>query len=159
MLVANGVGHLPQLRLREHPFTEGLSDAQVAALTIDATETAFQAGEVVLAKGEVPAALYLVLEGTLAVELAFDYAALRVDLLEPGDVFGWSVFLEKQESRFQVRAMQSTRTLRIARSTLMAACDADAYLAAELLRRALRVAVDRLRTTEEAFAAMYGLRR
>ena len=152
------VGDLAQTVLHEHSFTHGLPAAQIKVLCAIADETHFHGGEVILAKGQISTGLYIVVQGRSAVELTIGHATVRVKTLTGGDIFGWSVFLDKQETLFQVRAMEDTIALYVSRELLAAACDADPYLAAELLRRTLHVAADRLKATETALAKMYGVK-
>jgi CRP-like cAMP-binding protein len=152
------VGDLTQAILHEHSFTHGLPAARIKVLSAIANEIHFQGGEVILTKGEISTGLYMVVQGRLAVELTIGHATVRVKTLTSGDIFGWSVFLDKQETLFQVRAMEDIIALYVSRELLAAACDADPYLAAELLRRTLHVAADRLKATEIALAEMYGVK-
>jgi len=144
--------------IRNHAFTRGLSDAQVAALASIASEVTFEDGEVVLADRERSQAFYLVLKGSVSVELCGSNFSVSVQALGPGQVFGWSALLDDHDTLFQVRAREFTTALRLGGEDLKAACDADPLLGKEILQRALAVVAGRVRATEIRFAEMCGIR-
>ena len=113
------VGDLTQAILHEHSFTHGLPAARIKVLSAIANEIHFQGGEVILTKGEISTGLYMVVQGRLAVELTIGHATVRVKTLTGGDIFGWSAFLDKQETLFQVRAMEDTVALYVSRELLL----------------------------------------
>ncbi len=55
--------------LRNHEFVRGLADCHIARLAEIATEVEFAVSEIILAEGEQSEYFYLVLEGTVSVEL------------------------------------------------------------------------------------------
>lgn len=90
--------------LRDHAFTKGLSDGQVGALALHATEVSFQAEELVLTEGQHSRFFYLITSGSVAVELRTSAYAVCVQALGPGEAFGWSALLPSHNTLFQVRA-------------------------------------------------------
>lgn len=144
--------------LRNHAFTRGLDDAQIATLAAIATEVTFEENEVVLVDGERSKAFYLVLTGSVSVELRTARYVVSVQALGPGDVFGWSALLEEHDTLFQVRTRELTTALRLEGADLKAACHRDTGLGAEILQRALAVVAGRVKATEIRFAEMCGLR-
>src|SRR5262249_20158251 len=99
--------------LKEHPFTEGMSAAQVEALARLATEVTFEEDEVVLVGGQHSTSFYVVLQGSVVVELSARRYVMCVQSLSAGTVFGWSALLDKQDTLFQVRARERTVALEI----------------------------------------------
>lgn len=152
-----GQSTLPEI-LRQHPFTTGLTDAQIAALASIASEATFQEGEVVLLSGEHSDAFFLLLSGSVSVELCAANFAVSVQSLSCGQVFGWSALLDEHDTLFQVKAREQTTALRIDGVALKSACNADPLLGKEILRRALAVVAGRVRATEIRFAEMCGIR-
>jgi CBS domain-containing protein len=100
--------------LREHaPFAE-LDDAELDALVAASRSVAFDDGEIVLEEGGAPAdALYVVRTG--AIELVRDGEVL--DVLGPGESFGFPSLLSGSRPALDVRASGATTCLRIPRET------------------------------------------
>jgi CRP/FNR family transcriptional regulator, cyclic AMP receptor protein len=144
--------------LCNHEFTRGLGEAQVATLASMASEVVFQDNELVLVDGERSRSFFLLLTGSVSVELRTPHYVVSVQALGPGHVFGWSALLEDHDTLFQVRAREHTRALRLDGAALKAACHRDTLLGTELLQRALAVVAGRVRATEIRFAEMCGVR-
>jgi len=144
--------------LRNHTFTRGLGDAQIATLASMTSQVSFAEGEIVLINGEHSQAFFLVLTGSVSVELCAPNFVVSVQALGPGQVFGWSALLNEQDTLFQVRARENTTALRLDGERLKAACQADPVLGREILQRALAVVAGRVRATEIRFAEMCGIR-
>ena len=144
--------------LRNHNFTRGLKQAHIATLAAMAEEVTFTENEVVLLHGERSRAFYLVLTGSVAVELRAPNYVVEVQSLGPGKVFGWSALLQEQDTLFQVRARETTSALRLDGAKLTEACHRDPLLGAEILERALAVVAGRVKATEARFAEMCGVR-
>jgi CRP-like cAMP-binding protein len=135
-----------------------MGDAQIAALANIAREVVFEENQVVLLHGERSRAFYLVLTGSVSVELRTSAYVIAVQALGPGEVFGWSALLSEHDTLFEVRARENTTALRLDGTELMAVCHADPVLGMEVLERALAVVADRVKATEIRFAEMCGLR-
>ncbi len=144
--------------LRTHAFTGGLSEAQLAALSSCASETVFEEDEVVLEEGQRSTSFYLLLSGSVAVELRTPRCAVCVQALGAGQVFGWSALLDDQDTLFKVRSREYTTALRLDGDALKALCRMDPVLGTEILQRTLAVVAGRVRATELRFAEMCGLR-
>ena len=144
--------------IRTHRFTEGLSDSQIAVLAVLSSEVRFDEGTLILRNGELSEYLYLLLAGSVAIELGRARFTVCVQALGPGEAFGWSALLDHQDTFFQVRAREPVLALRIKGSELAALCRTDGKLGTELLLRTLRLAVGRVKATEERFAEMCGVR-
>ena len=144
--------------LRHHAFTCGLGESQLATLASMASEVSFAEGEVILEDGQHSRAFFLVLTGSVSVELCAANFVVSVQALGPGQVFGWSALLDHHDTVFQVRARENTTALRLEGEDLKAACEADPRLGKEVLQRALAVVAGRVRATEIRFAEMCGIR-
>jgi len=144
--------------LQNHAFTRGLGDEQIATLASIASEVIFEDNQVVLVDGERSRAFYLVLTGSVSVELRTASYVVSVQALGEGQAFGWSALLEDHDTLFQVRAREQTTALRLDGQDLKAACQRDRLLGSEVLQRALAVVAGRVRATELRFAEMCGVR-
>jgi len=144
--------------LRGHSFTAGLTDAQVEGLAKLATQVTFEEDQVILFDGQRSTSFYLVIAGSVAVELSAPRYVMCVQSLGPGAVFGWSALLERQDTLFQVRAREHTTAIEIDGAKLKARCFEDAYLGVAVLHRLLNVVAGRVKATELRFAEMCGVK-
>jgi CRP-like cAMP-binding protein len=144
--------------LRNHLITRGLGGTQIATLASMASEVVFAENQVVMLDREQSRAFYLVLTGSVSVELHTPSYVVSVQALCAGEAFGWSALLEGHDTLFQVRAREHTTALRLDGEELRAACHADPLLGKEILQRALTVAAGRVQATEIRFAEMCGIR-
>jgi CRP-like cAMP-binding protein len=144
--------------LRDHAFLQGFTTEQVKSLASVASEAVFHEDQIILADREHSSAFYFLISGSVAIELRASRYAVCVQALGPGQIFGWSALLDRQDTLFQVRAREPIRALRIDGEALKALCREDPELAAGLLHRTLHVVASRVRATEERFAEMCGIR-
>jgi len=153
------VGHLTlEQTLCSHAFTRGLTEKQIAGLASLATEVTFADDEVILFEGRGSHYFYLVLSGSVAVELHTPTFTLFVQALGPGQAFGWSALLDHKDTLFQVRARERTTALRLAGRDLARLCRTDTGLGARILLRTLGEVAGRVKATETKFAEMCGVR-
>jgi CRP-like cAMP-binding protein len=144
--------------LRQHKFTQGLTDEQIASLASVAAEVAFDENEVILFDGQRSNAFYLVTQGSVAVELRTPRYVVCVAAVTAESAFGWSALLDEQDTAFQVRAREHTLALQLDGPRLRALCRKDPALGVEILHRALQLVAGRVRATEVRFAEMCGVK-
>ncbi len=150
---------MPQKQLlRDHAFTRGLNEVQIDRLAGIAKQVAFEEDDVILVDGERSTSFFLLLTGSVVVELRAPQYAVTVQALGPGHVFGWSALLEDQDTLFQVRARERTTALQIDGATLKDYCMSDPELGTEFFHRILRVVAGRVKATEARFAEMCGIK-
>lgn len=144
--------------LRDHAFLRGLEERHIAKLATLASEVTFEENEVIMMDRQQSQYFYLVISGSVIIELRAPVFTVSVLALGPGKAFGWSAFLEHQETLFQVRAREQTSALRIDGADLVQACRSDSELGVEMLLRTLQVAAGRVQATEARFAEICGVR-
>ena len=144
--------------LTRHAFTQGLAEQQIRSLASIAREVRFDEDTVVLVEGERSKSFYLLISGSVAVELRTARYGFCVQSLSKGHVFGWSSLLDRQDTLFQVRAREATTALEIDGATLKECCFRDPALGVELMHRVLMVVAGRVKATELRFAEMCGVR-
>jgi CRP/FNR family cyclic AMP-dependent transcriptional regulator len=146
------------LTLADHEFMRGLSQTQLSVLAGLAHEVTLEQDQVVLEEGQVSSSFYLVVSGSVIIELRTPSYAVCVQALGPGQTFGWSALLDHQDTLFRVCARELTTALQFDGEALKALCQSDPALGTELLRRTLQVVAGRVRATEIRFAEMCGVR-
>jgi CRP-like cAMP-binding protein len=144
--------------INEHAFTSGLSDSQIAKLAELAHGVSFKEDEIILVAGQQSKHFYLLLEGSVCIEVGARSYTVWVQILNPGDAFGWSALLDHHDTLFQVRAREPSRALCLDGERLSAALHADSELAAELFRRTLALVAGRVQATEARLAEMCGVK-
>lgn len=143
--------------VKEHNFLSGLSGPQAEKLMSLAEEVHFAENELILTEREQSRYFYLLLEGTVSIEVSTRAFTVCIQALGPGEAFGWSALLEHHDTLFQVRAREECRALRIEANDLAAALKADPELGTEVLRRALNLAAERIKATEQRLAELCGV--
>jgi len=140
-----------------HNFLAGMDEAQIARLTATAKEVDFNENELILSAQERSKYFYLLLSGSVCVEVSAKSFVVCVQALGPGEAFGWSALLDHHDTLFQVRAREHCRALCIDARDLSAILKRDPELAAEVLRRALELAAQRIQATEARLAELCGV--
>jgi CRP-like cAMP-binding protein len=75
--------------LKGHPFTRGLSALHMDRLAALACEETFAQNQIILVAGEQSRNLYLLLSGSVCVEVCAPHYTVTVQSLGPGEAFGW----------------------------------------------------------------------
>ena len=148
----------PVATLQSHQFVQGLNSKQLESLAAHAHQVEFEENEIVLLDGQHSSSFYLLVSGSVAIELRAARYAVCVEAIGPGQVFGWSALLDHQDTLFQVRAREQTVALRIEGPVLQRLCREDPLLGTEILQRTLQVVAGRVKATELRFAEMCGIK-
>jgi CRP/FNR family cyclic AMP-dependent transcriptional regulator len=144
--------------LKAHSFTFGLTESQVAKLAEFAHEVNFREDEIILEAGQQSKHFYLLLRGSVCIEVGTRSYVVWVQILSAGDAFGWSALLDHHDTLFQVRAREASRALCLDGERLSAVLHSDSELAAEILRRTLTLVAGRVQATEARLGEMCGVK-
>jgi CRP-like cAMP-binding protein len=133
--------------------TDFFADASAAALERIAeagTEIHLVRGDVLFNEGDPPEALYLVLDGRIAIALAnpIDRRESVVALMETNDLFGEMGMLDEGPRSAMARALEPTTVLSIPYGPVLELFDAQP----KLLWNVTRLLAQRIRVTDEALA-------
>jgi CRP-like cAMP-binding protein len=163
-----GLGHMTLGEsIRRHKLTKGLCEEEITALAKLATKVEFDEGTLILKEGQLSEHFYLLLAGSVAVELRTPQFNICVQALGPGEAFGWSAVLDHHETLFQIdhhetlfqiRAREPICAVRISGSALTELCRNRSQLGTELLLRTLCLVAGRVKATERRLAEMCGVR-
>jgi CRP-like cAMP-binding protein len=125
-------------RLRELPPLAGVSDAGLARIRTCAAELEADKGQVIAVSGDPGSGMYILLEGTVAVELRG--ATLE---LGAGDFFGELALLVEDGARVaRVRATSSVRCLSLPREDFLALVETEPSFSLHLVRELARRLVE-----------------
>ena len=144
--------------VREHPFLVGLRDEDLTIVTSLAEVVEFGDDEIVLTPGEQSRYFYLLLSGSVSIELPHRHYIVQVQALGAGDAFGWSALLPHQDTLFRVRTRERCAALRLDGERLASALRENPSFAADTLWLMLPLVASLLQATEIRLAEMCGVR-
>ena len=130
---------------------QGMDPVQIAALSPYLDEVHLQRGQVIFAQGQGADFLFILLSGEVEVRYKpYDGPALTVARIKPGDVFGWSAALGRDEYTSSAQAVQDGAAYRIRAENLQHLIDADPKAGGIMLERLASVIAERLRNTHSS---------
>ena len=135
-------------QILDHPFLRSISPEHLDILLHNAKEADFAAGELVLKEGEPANRFYLIESGRVAVE-AGSKDGKNVQVLEPGEVLGWSWMFPPFSWHFSARALEATRCLVLDGGHLLVTAEENPDFGYDLMRRITQVLVERLQATRK----------
>jgi CRP-like cAMP-binding protein len=130
--------------LQEHPFTRAFWPEHIARLAEMAAEVHFRPGELIFHEGDHSSFFYILIEGTVGLEVATPGRPVRVATLYAGDVLGWSSITGDDTKQFQARSLGPVRALAFDGARLCHACEQDYAFGFALTRAVLKVLSARL---------------
>jgi CRP-like cAMP-binding protein len=136
------------LTLRGQHFLSQFRSQYIDKLAQLATEVQFEKNELIFREGDESKFFYLIVAGTVSVELTMPGRTLCVQKLGRGEELGWSALLPARSRRFQARALESARAVAFDGSRLLRECEQDYEFGYKLLRRLLDVVAERLEATQ-----------
>jgi CRP/FNR family cyclic AMP-dependent transcriptional regulator len=143
--------------LKHHPFVAGLPVQELASIEAIARKVEFQENEIVLAPGTRARNFFLLLTGSVCVEVSRPCYTVAVQALGPGDAFGWSSLLNHQDTMFQVRAREHSTAICLDGMSLWALCVENPHFGVVMLRRVLQMVAGRVNGAEARIAEFCGV--
>src|SRR5437870_10331970 len=112
--------------IADHPFLEGMTPEHLDLLARHAREAELKAGQVVLPQSQSAYQFYLMTGGKMAVESRIPRAdALLLQVVNEGDVLGWSWLFPPFNWHFQARALEPSKAIVLDGASLLVACEND----------------------------------
>jgi CRP-like cAMP-binding protein len=143
--------------LRGMRALEGLSHEHVDRLASIAEEVAFPAGAIIFREGDPATDVYLLMEGSVSVEIcAPSVGCRRILTVAEGELLGWSPVLEQGKLTASARTQAPTLAVKINGQRLLALCDEDPRFGYEFMRRAALALAKRLSATRLQLLNLYG---
>ncbi|PYK15707.1 MAG: cyclic nucleotide-binding protein [Verrucomicrobia bacterium] len=134
--------------LKTVPFFDRLSNRQLKTVSDIMFERNYDIDESIFEEGQPGAALFLILDGKIAIEI-FRETSTRLAVLERGAFFGEMALLDDTPRSANARALEPTRTLALYRNDLNGLMDRHARTACQIYRSLASMIGDRLRSTNE----------
>ena len=144
-------------QLRELRFLEGIGDEAVEQIAEIARMVEFAAGAMIFRQGEPAKKIYLVVHGTVSLEIsAPGVGCRRLMTIERGELLAWSPLLGHTQLTATARALTPTEAVEMSASQVLAMCEQNARLGYELLRQVADAMASRLNATRLQLIDIYG---
>lgn len=138
-----------------HPFVRDLQASHRERLAPLAERVHFDKDEVIFREGESNSFFYLIVSGSVSLEMSTGRGMLRVQRLEDGAGLGWSAALVGRPKHFQARALTRVEAFALSGPAVLAACAEDPDFGFEFMLRLLDVVAVRLQATREQLLDMH----
>jgi len=135
--------------LKTVPFFDRLSNRQLKNVSELMFERTYDIDEAIFEERQPGAALFLILDGKVAVQILRETSTTRLAVLESGAFFGEMALLDDAPRSATARALERTRTLALYRNDLNELVHRDAKTACQIYRSLAGLVADRLRLTNE----------
>jgi CRP-like cAMP-binding protein len=137
-------------------FLRGISSDHLKQIAEVAELRDYDEADVVFREGELANSVYLVVSGKLSLELS-PSTVYRKHLVSvgPGEMLGWSSFVELPRFVATAVVVEPTRLIRIDGKRLRAICDEDPEFGYEFTRRTMRALAARLAATWTQLSHLY----
>src|SRR5438552_3732041 len=135
--------------LKTVPFFDQLSNRQLKTVSDIMFKRTYDIDESIFEEGQPGAALFLILDGKVAIEIRRESRTTRLAVLERGAFFGEMALLDETPRSANARALEWTRTLALYRNDLNGLVQRDAKTACQIYRSLAGMISDRLRSTNE----------
>lgn len=139
--------------LKTVPFFNELTLWQIKKVSEIVFERSFDSDELIFEQGQPGAALFLVIHGQVSIERYDKQIHSTLAVIDRGAFFGELALLDESPRSATARAMEPTRTLALYRNDLHRLINSDPQTACHIYRALARIVGDRLRSTNELFAA------
>jgi CRP-like cAMP-binding protein len=143
--------------LRSLRVLEGLGDEHLRQLAALAQETTFPAGADVFREGDAAADVYLIVEGSVSLEIcAAAVGCRRILTVGEGEILGWSPVLEQERLTATARTLDATRAVKLSGKQILTLCEHDTRFGYEFMRRVALALAHRLNATRMQLLNVYG---
>lgn len=139
--------------LKTVPFFNELSHRQLRKVSEIVFERNYDVGELIFEEGQPGAALFLITDGQVAVEIYKEKFTAKLAVLERGAFFGEMALLDESPRSASARATEPTKTLALYRNDLNQLINKDPETACHIYRALARIVGDRLRSTNDLVQA------
>ena len=143
--------------LAEHPFLNGMSEAQLELLVGCASNVVFKAGEFIIREGEDAEKFYIIRHGKVLIETHLPQkGTIIIRSRTAGEILGWSWLVPPYRWHFDARAVEVTRAIALDGKCLREKCEEDHDLGYEIMKRFALIIAERLEATRLQLLDIYG---
>jgi CRP-like cAMP-binding protein len=142
--------------LRGVHFLHDIDEAHLRPMASVAQLRSLPAKTVLFREGQDHREIYLVLEGSIALEVRVSGRdSKRLQTVGKGELLGWSPLLGQVEMTATARALQPARLIAIDATQLLAICEHDPRFGLEFMRRTAQALSQRLSATRLQLLDVY----
>lgn len=135
--------------LKTVPFFNELSNWQLKKVGEIVFERSYEPGEMIFEQGQPGAAIFLIMEGQVSVEINREKTTANLAMLNKGSFFGEMALLDEAPRSASARSVEVTKTLALYRNDLSRLIQTDPLTACHIYHALARIVGDRLRSTNE----------
>ena len=135
--------------LKTVPFFNELSHRQLKTVSDIMFERNFEPDELIFTEGQPGAALFLILDGKVAVEMCREKRITILAILERGAFLGEMASINEAPRSANARSLERTCALALYRNDLSRLIQRDPQAACQIYRALASIVGDRLRSTNE----------
>jgi CRP-like cAMP-binding protein len=135
--------------LKTVPFFNELSHRQLKTVSDIMFERNFEPDELIFMEGQPGAALFLILDGKVAVEMCRENHTTILAILESGAFLGEMALLNEAPRSANARSLERTHALALYRNDLSRLIQRDPQTACQIYHALASIVGDRLRSTNE----------
>ena len=145
-----------EVDLMHHPFSRDFPPSVLSRLAPLATRVEYKVGEAILKEGEAADRFLLITDGKVIVEIhSHDQGRIPIQTLGPGQVAGWSWFLEPHLGTFDLLCLQAVGGLEFKGERLRALMEQDHEVGYAVSKSLVKVVADRLSATRLQVLDLY----
>jgi CRP/FNR family cyclic AMP-dependent transcriptional regulator len=133
--------------LRSLAFLRGMPDDHLRSLTRLAKQVEFPAGTVIFNECEPATHCYVIVEGSVLMEICGTEKCTTILTVGPGELLGWSTILGASRLTVTARCLEPTRAIELLGADVTAECEADPILGYQLMKCVARTLSGRLTAT------------
>ena len=128
----------------DHGLLKDLDPRYAHKLAALALEAHFTPEQVIFKEKDTAGFFYLILSGSVMLEIVGPARHIEIETLHDGDGMGWSALLGDGPKHLQARALTDVRAMAFEGKGLREACDLDPEFGCALMKRLLAMAVEQL---------------
>lgn len=140
---------------RDTEFFRELPSQYIDRLEALGQHVRFERDQLIFRQGDPSGSLYVVLSGTVSLEVTAPGRTLRVLTINQGEEFGWSSLLPSHGKHFQARALGPVHALVFDAAKLLEVCNAEPAFGFALMKRLLASVSDRLHAMRVQLLDLY----
>ena len=143
--------------LSSHSFFKGLGEEQLTTITEHSRRLNFATGDFLMREDEPGNCFFMILYGKVAVEvLSPERGPIIVSTLGENDIMGYCWLVRPYQCRFDVRAVELTRTICVDGAHLRKICEENHEIGYKLLQRTNQMMSELLEATRLQVLDVYG---
>ena len=149
-----------QTALAEHPFVQGMDPKHLKMMADIVGYQHFDAGKRIFQEGEAAERLYLVVRGTVSLEVFhLNQGTIPIQTVGAGEVLGSSWFVPPYRWKFDAKAEKATDALVFDTRLLLDMFDKHNDFGYEFMKRMAMIVDQRVNAAKEQLMEMYAYRK